>query len=160
MTSYQDFIDKVKQDVSGYLTLPALYDYVNGMGKAGVKLYLAIHGTHAFVKLDVNVISSSPQLEGAELRDIELDCTLEDGRYFKLLASAMMPPRLPPMPNDREPLNYSRMFSSKEQRDIYFDGIAYTFEVEEERYIIEARQRQERFLTWFVKRMGGPEKES
>jgi hypothetical protein len=151
-------MDKIKAEVSGYLTLETLREYIGD--KHGLNLYLAVHGSNALVKLDVKVISLTPQYEGSELRDAELDCELKDGRFFKLLAASMMPPRLPPMPNSQEPVNYSRMFSSEQARDVYFDGLAYTFEIEEERYMLAAKKRNEQFLTWFVRRMGGPEKES
>jgi len=152
--AYEDFIAKIKKETSSHLSLKELVDYAEGKQEA--TLYFVIHGSAALVRIDVKLIGLEPILEGAELRDAELQCTLQDGRFFKINASSITPPRLPQL---NEPPNHSRVFTSKEARDQYFDGLAYVFEVEEEHWMADAKHRQERFLSWFVRRMGGPEKE-
>jgi len=154
VTSYEEFIAKVKQDTSSYLSLKELMSYVDG--KHEPELYLVVHGTQALIKLDVKVSSIEVQYENAQLKDAKLLCVLNDGRYFSITASSLL---LPTVVVKAEKSNHSRMFSSKQARDVFFDGIAYNFEVEEELFNFESQCKQERFLSWFVRRMGGPEEE-
>jgi len=152
MTSYEEFIAKVKQDTSSYLSLKELMSYVDG--KHEPELYLVVHGSQALVKLDVKVSALEVQYENAQLKDAELRCILNDGRYFSIAASTLLPPAVIVKVGK---INHSRMFSSKQARDVFFDGIVYNFEVEEELFNFESQRKQEQFLSWFVRRMSGPE---
>ena len=155
MTTYEDFITKVKQDVSSFLSIKELLELT--FNKRGTNIFLVIHGSNVLAKLDVSVIDITPQYEGAELRDAEIECRLSDGKFFKMLALALVPTRNLPK---NVALNLSRMFSTREARNLYFDGIAYSFEIEEERLVAESKARQEKFLSWFVRRMGGPDQQT
>jgi hypothetical protein len=146
--NYEDFMTKVKQNTSGHLGLEELLKYISSTPHA--ELYLIVHGTSALAKLDVSVVSFEPQHEATELRDIDMQCTMYDGRFFSILASTMTPSRFP----EKGPANYSRIFSSKEARDVFFDGLAYRFEVEEERALVQAQKHQDQFIAWLSKRLG------
>lgn len=147
-TAFDSFITKVKGDVSAWLTLDALAEYVKNEGS---RLYLAVHGNHAFVKLDVSVSTFMLQQADDELKDVELNCSLADGRCLTLNGSLFDPS----VDMNGRPTNYSRMFIDQDQRDAYFDNMCYFFEIEEEKYLAARRKHEEQFIKWFFQRFSG-----